>query len=174
MSPAELKTALIVIDPQNDYFPGGKFPLWNTATVERNILALIARCETAGLPVVFIRHVGKPESPFFAEGSEGVAIRPEVLQAAPNAAVVVKKYADGFDETKLKNTLDRLGVKKLWLCGMMTQNCVTHTALSPAATAYEITVVSDCCTTVNEMLHLIALSALGRRVKTLPAGVLHT
>jgi len=122
MSPAEPKTALIVIDPQNDYFPGGRFPLWNTATIEKNILALIARAETMGMPVVFIQHVGKPGSPFFAEGSEGAAIRPEILQAAPNAAVVVKKYADGFDETKLKSTLDQLGVKKLLLCGMMTQN----------------------------------------------------
>ena len=29
--------ALLVIDLQNDYFPGGKFPLWNTEAVLQNI-----------------------------------------------------------------------------------------------------------------------------------------
>ena len=50
------------------------------------------------------------------------------------------------------------------ICGMMTQNCVTHTAISKAAEPYSVKVLSDCCTTVSQMIHLIALSALSTRV----------
>jgi nicotinamidase-related amidase len=52
---------------------------------------------------------------------------------------------------------------------MMTQNCVTHTAISKAAEKYAVTVLTDCCTTVSEILHLIALHALSTRVKLLPS-----
>jgi hypothetical protein len=49
---------------------------------------------------------------------------------------------------------------------MMTQNCVTHTALSRQADSYErVTVLTDACTTVSEMLHAIALHALSTRVR---------
>ena len=43
---------------------------------------------------------------------------------------------------------------------MMTQNCVTHTAISRAADRYGIEVLASCTTTVDEMIHRIALSAL--------------
>ncbi|HET7775985.1 MAG TPA: isochorismatase family protein, partial [Azospira sp.] len=59
---------------------------------------------------------------------------------------------------------------ELWLCGMMTQNCVTHTAISRAAEKYPVTVLKDCCTTVSEMIHRIALGALAVRVAVVEAG----
>ena len=53
---------------------------------------------------------------------------------------------------------------------MMTQNCVTHTAISKAAEKYNVSVLVNCCTTVSEILHLIALHALSTRVKLVPSG----
>ena len=48
---------------------------------------------------------------------------------------------------------------------MMTQNCVTHTALSRQANHYQkITVLADACTTVSDPLNAIALHALATRV----------
>ncbi len=159
------QTALVVIDLQNDYFPGGKFPLWNTENTMKNALTMISRAKEQGVPVILVKHVGSPKGAFLAEGSPGVELRPEILNAAPGAPIVIKKYADSFDSTELKATLDKLGVKKLLLCGMMTQNCVTHTAISPEAAAYEVEVVSDASTTVSEVIHKVALNALSRRVK---------
>ena len=46
----------------------------------------------------------------------------------------------------------------------MTQNCITHTAISKAADKYDVTVIQDCCTTVDEMINKIALNALSTRV----------
>ena len=53
---------------------------------------------------------------------------------------------------------------ELLLCGMMTQNCVTHTAISKAVEKYPVSILTDCCTTVSEILHLIALHAVSTRV----------
>jgi nicotinamidase-related amidase len=160
-------TTLIVIDLQNDYFASGKYPLWNSETVLDNCVAAIERAQALGMPVILVQHVAdssKGISPFFNAGSTGVAIHPRILAAAPQAQVVVKQAADGFYQTTLQATLEELGSRKLLICGMMTQNCVTHTALSRAADSYEVAVLADCCTTVDQMLHAIALNALSIRV----------
>jgi nicotinamidase-related amidase len=84
--------------------------------------------------------------------------------------VVIKEFADSFEKTNLEETLAKIGVTDLLVCGMMTQNCVTHTAISKAAEKYNVTVVVDCCTTVSEILHQIALHALSTRVKLAPSS----
>jgi len=53
---------------------------------------------------------------------------------------------------------------------MMTQNCVTHTAISRSAEKYKVSILTDCCTTVNEMLHLIALNAVSTRLALVKAS----
>jgi nicotinamidase-related amidase len=162
--------ALLVIDLQNDYFPGGRFPLWNTDAVLTNFERAIAAANAGGVPVIHVQHVATAAAPFFHAGTPGADIHPRVLAAAPTAPVVVKEFADGFEKTTLEETLTGLGVTELLVCGMMTQNCVTHTAISKAAEKYAVTVLPDCCTTVSEVLHLIALHALSTRVKLVPAA----
>lgn len=164
-----MSKALLVIDLQNDYFPGGKFPLWNTDAVLTNVERAIEAANARGVPVIHVQHVATAAAPFFHAGTPGADIHPRVLAAAPTAPVVVKEFADGFEKTTLEETLTGLGVTELLVCGMMTQNCVTHTAISKAAEKYAVTVLPDCCTTVSEVLHLIALHALSTRVKLVPS-----
>jgi len=109
-------------------------------------------------------------APFLNEGTPGADIHPRILAAAPNAPVVVKHFADGFEKTNPEETLARLGFTELLVCGMMTQNCVTHTTISEAAEKYHVTILPDCCTTVSEILHLIALHAVSTRVKFAPCS----
>ncbi|MCU0755131.1 MAG: cysteine hydrolase [Xanthomonadales bacterium] len=162
------KPALILIDLQNDYFPGGAFPLAQTEATLYALLGCIARARRRGVPIVHVQHLADPAhgiAPFFNPGTPGAAIHPEILAAAPDAPIIVKHYADSFEGTSLHATLQRLGVNELVLCGMMTQNCVTHTALSRQADHYrQVTVLTDACTTVSELLHAIALHALSTRV----------
>lgn len=165
-----MATALLVIDLQNDYFPGGKFPLWNTDVVLQNIERAIEKATAQGIPVVHIQHVARGVAPFFHEGTPGADIHPRILAAAPTAPVVVKEFADSFEKTNLEEALSKLGVTELLVCGMMTQNCVTHTAISKAAEKYDVTILPDCCTTVSEVLHLIALHAVSTRVKIVPSS----
>ena len=166
-----MNKVLLVIDLQNDYFHGGKFPLWNADVVLANIERAIAMANAHGIPVIHIQHVAKQGmAPFFNEGTPGADIHPSILAAAPKAPVVVKEFADGFEQTNLEETLTKLGVTDLLVCGMMTQNCVTHTAISKTVEKYNVTILPDCCTTVSEILHLIALHAVSTRVNLLPSS----
>jgi nicotinamidase-related amidase len=161
------RKALLLIDLQNDYFPGGAFTLWNTDQTLANLLAAIERAKACGIDIVHIQHIADPRlglSPFFNKGTPGADIQAEVFTAAPEAPVVLKAYADSFVETTLEQTLAARGVTDLLVAGMMTQNCVTHTAISKAAEKYNTTILTDCTTTVSEVLHLIALHAVSTRV----------
>lgn len=166
-----MNKALLVIDVQNDYFPGGKYPLWNTEVTLGNIERAIATARAKGIPVILVQHVANPEkglAPFFNQGTEGVAIHPRILAAAPDAPIVIKQHADSFLNTDLEATLSKLGITDLLVCGMMTQNCVTHTAISKAAEKYQVSILPDCCTTVDEMIHRIALNAVSTRLALAP------
>ncbi len=168
-----MRKALLVIDLQNDYFPGGKYPLWNAEATLAQVLLAIALARAKGVAVVHVQHVADPAkgiSPFFNADSEGVEIHAAILAAAAEAPVIVKRHADSFLNTTLATTLQQLGVAELLVCGMMTQNCVTHTAISKAAEAYRVTVLRDCCTTVDPMIHALALNSLAPRVQLLPAS----
>jgi nicotinamidase-related amidase len=165
--------ALIVIDIQNDYFPEGKFALWNTESTLVNIEHAIAKAHAQSVAVIIVQHIANRNlgiAPFFNQDTPGAAVHPRLLAAAPDAPIVVKEFADSFVNTTLETTLAGLGVTELLLCGMMTQNCVTHTAISKSAEKYKVAILVDCCTTVNELLHRIALHAVSTRVPLVAAG----
>lgn len=168
-----MSKALLVIDLQNDYFPGGKFPLWNTEITLQNVENAIQRANSQNIPVVVIQHVANSVmgiAPFFNEGTKGAEVHPRILAAAPLAPIVVKEFADSFEKTILEATLANLGATELLVSGMMTQNCVTHTAISKAAEKYKVSILADCCTTVDEMIHNIALHAISTRVTLVPSS----
>ncbi len=159
-----MKKALIVIDLQQDYFSKGKFPLWNSEKTLENVKKTISKANSSNVPIILIQHLATGNAGFFNEGTDGADIHPELLKVAPNAVIVVKKFADSFHNTRLESVLDELQAEELLLCGMMTQNCVNHTALSKAAEKYDVKILADCCTTVNETLHKIALNAVSTRI----------
>lgn len=163
--------ALLIIDIQNDYFQNGKYPLWNTEATLSNTENAINAAQSKNIPIIHIQHIANTEkgpSPFFNSDTEGVAIHPRILAADPGAQIIVKQYADSFLHTDLEKTLEELEIKELLICGMMTQNCVTHTAISKTAEKYTVTILEDCCTTVDEMIHKIALNAISSRVPIKP------
>lgn len=166
-----MSKALLVVDLQNDYFPHGKFPLWNTDMVLQNTVSAIEKAMSQEIPVILIQHIANPAmgiAPFFNENTEGVKIHSRILEAAPAATIVTKAFADSFVETALEETLTGVGATELLVCGMMTQNCVTHTAISKSVEKYTVSVLADCCTTVDELIHKIALNALSLRVPLVP------
>lgn len=159
-----MKKALVVIDVQNDYFSSGNLPLWNADKTLDSIVDLISSAKKSNVPVILIQHVVESgPAPFFAKNSPGVDIHPRILEAAPDAPIIIKGHADAFLKTNLESVLDQTGVEKVVICGMMTHNCVTHTALSKAADKYKVSVLPDACTTVSELMHGIAIAALAPR-----------
>jgi nicotinamidase-related amidase len=158
---------LLVIDIQNDYFQGGVLPLWQAELTETRIVAAIHRATACGDKVILIQHVSPASSAMLNAGSPGVNIRPAILAAAGTAPVVVKPFADAFQDTVLQEHL--AGTQDLLVCGMMTQNCVAFTALSRAADDLRVCVVGDLCTAPSETVHRIALNALRSKMAVISA-----
>lgn len=162
--------ALLVIDIQNDYFPKGNFPLWNTENILLNIKELMAKANRRSIPVFLIQHLSsapRGKASFFDRDSDGANIHPEIMAICPHAEVIQKQHADSFHHTDLKKRLDKFNINELLICGMMTQNCVTHTAISKHAEKYKVSIIEDCCTTTDKAIHHIALNAVSIRVPLL-------
>lgn len=137
--------ALIVIDLQNDYFPGGKWTLSRIDAAADNAVRILAAARAAGDLVVHVRHENpSAEAPFFTPGSEGAQIHPKVLPAA-GEAVVLKHYANSFRGTNLKDLLDRGDVKDVVILGAMSHMCVDAAARAANDFGYSVTVIHDAC-----------------------------
>lgn len=157
--------ALILIDLQMDYFPGGAYPLWEAEETLQRLLQTAERARDADALVVLVQHLAGAAAPFFREGSPGAELHPKVRAALPEAPRIIKRHADSFHQTELGELLSAHGSTELAVAGMMTQNCVTHTLLSKSAEGYGLTLLQDGCTTVDAMLHAIAVRALAPRVR---------
>ena len=166
-----MSKALVIIDLQNDYFPGGRFPLVDTEQTFTNIVNAVVKAKDKAIPIILVQHLSQNEkSPFFVQGTEGAKICQVLLDLVPDTPIVVKENADSFYQTTLEETLSSLGITELLICGMMTQNCVTHTAISKAAEKYQVSVLGDCCATVSSILNAIALRALTTRIPVISAA----
>jgi nicotinamidase-related amidase len=140
-----MATALLIIDIQNDYFPGGAFPLVGPEAAAEVASGLLARFRDEGRPVVHVQHVwDAPDAEFFRPGTAGVEINAAVapLDGEP---LVTKAYPNSFRETTLQATLTELGVDGLVVVGMMTSMCVDATVRAAADLGYPVTVVADGC-----------------------------
>lgn len=157
------KQALILIDIQNDYFSDGKYPLYQPELTMENNLKAIAIAKEKNVPVIHVQHLVSPsigEGLFFYENTVGAEIHKDIIASAPDAPIIVKRYADCFEQTNLEQILQELGVEEILITGMMTHNCVTHTALSPAAAKYKPKVIEECACTVDPIMHALAVDSM--------------
>lgn len=139
------KETLLLIDIQNDYFPGGAFELDGAEAAGGNARLLLDHFRGAGRPVVHIRHESlRPGSTFFLPGTPGADIHP-LVAPAPGEPVIRKHYPNSFRETGLQMELDRLGARRLVVAGMMTLMCVDATVRAAFDLGYELDVVHDAC-----------------------------
>jgi len=138
-------SALIVVDIQNDYFPGGKWPLVGVDAAADNAARIIQATRESGNLVVHIRHeFTSEEAPFFTPGSEGAKLHPKVMNK-PEEPVVLKHFVNSFRETELKQILDQNGIEELVVIGAMSHMCVDGITRAAADMGYKVKVVHDAC-----------------------------
>lgn len=136
---------LLIIDVQNDYFPGGAFPLPHMAMAAERLRAFLADWRASGGAVVHVQHVAnRPGVPFFLPETAGVELH-ESVRPLPEEPVVVKHFANSFRETTLGKELEALGAKELVVAGAMSNNCVEATVRAATDMGYGCTVLGDCC-----------------------------
>ncbi len=135
-------TALLVIDIQRGAFDGVRCPpIDRPSELVANAALLIAAARAAKLPIVFIQHCAELGAPF----EEGTPHWQLHEQLAPNTTeTVIKKYASSsFENTNLGDTLQRLKIKDVILCGLQSELCVSNTGNAAIDLGYTVRVAQD-------------------------------
>lgn len=144
------KRALVLIDIQNDYFPGGKWTLSGIESAADNAAKLLDAARTRRDLVVHVRHeFPSAGAPFFAPGSAGARIHAKVKNL-DGEQVVLKHHVNSFRETDLKAILDRNGIEELVICGAMSHMCVDAGTRAASDLGYKCIVVHDACATRDQ------------------------
>lgn len=144
-----MKTALLLIDIQNDYFPGGNGELKNPLKAAGEARRLLDFFRQRGLPTVHIQHIAiKPNARTFLPGTRGSEFH-DSIAPQKGATIIVKHFANSFRETNLQEHLADQGIERLVICGMMTHMCVDATTRAAVDLHYQVMVASDACATKN-------------------------
>ena len=139
--------ALLIIDIQNDYFPGGSMELEGADAAAVNASGALARFRKDGAPVFHVRHLStRPGATFFLPGTSGAEIHP-ALRPQAGERVIEKNFPNSFRATELERALKDAGVKELVVAGMMTHMCVDASVRQAADLGYKVTLLGDACAT---------------------------
>jgi nicotinamidase-related amidase len=159
-----MKTALIVIDIQNDYFPGGNMEVEGAAAASLQARKVLDHFRAKGLPVIHIQHLSvRSGATFLVPGTQGSEIHANV-SPQPGESVFKKNYPNSFRSTPLLEHLKQLGIERLVLCGMMTHMCVDSTTRAAFDHGFQCVLLADACATRS-------LAYAGSQV---PAAHVHT
>lgn len=142
-----MKKALIIIDVQNDYFPNGKFELFQSEEVLEKIQKVLGYFRKNELSVYYIKHISTREGAiFFLPDTQGVEIH-EKIKPLENEKIIVKHFPNSFLHTELHQELQKDSINELVICGMMTHMCVDTTVRAGKDLGYNIILIEDGCTT---------------------------
>jgi nicotinamidase/pyrazinamidase len=153
--------ALVIVDVQHDFLPGGALGVGEGERIFDPIDELAPR-----FPRVYATRdwhpadhssyaqYGGPWPVHCVAGSHGAAFDPRLN--LENVDVVVDKGTDretdgysGFAATSLESDLREHGVKRVFVCGLATDYCVKATALDAKAAGFDVVVIEDAAAAVN-------------------------
>ena len=168
------KSALLIIDVQNDYFPGGKMALHEPEQALAKITELLQFYRQQQWPVIHIQHemYDRPNRPaaFFLPDTEGQQLHPAVLPAE-NETLLIKHFPSSFAGTGLLEVLQQQQIKQLIICGMMTHMCVDTTTRAAFDLGFDVQVAIDA--TATKALTFAGHTVPAEQVKTTVAAALH-
>ena len=142
-----MNTALIIIDVQKDYFPGGKYPLVNPEAAAKKCYQLLQCFREHGGHHVHIQHIStKPNATFFISGDRGTDIH-DLAAHFEGEPIVYKHQPNSFLNTNLLELLKSWDVQRVVISGMMTHMCVDATARAASDLGFDVIVAEDACAT---------------------------
>ena len=142
-----MKTALLVIEIQKDYFPGGKHPLVNPLEAAKNAYLLLQCFREHDGYHVHIQHISKePDATFFISGDRGTDIHDSAAHFE-GEPIVYKHEVNAFLNTSLLELLKSWEIERVVVCGMMTHMCVEGTARAASDLGFQVFVAEDACAT---------------------------
>lgn len=161
----ESTDALIVVDVQNDFCPGGALPVQEGHRVVPVINQLLPKFEHAvfsrdwhpedhcsfGDPPEFVDESWPPHCVANSPGAEfhgALCVSGDVLIVDKAADPDVETYS-AFGGTGLAEKLEAMGVTRIFVCGLATDYCVKHTALDAIDHGFGVFLVENACRGVN-------------------------
>jgi nicotinamidase-related amidase len=160
--PSEEKlTALLIIDIQDFYFPGGAMPLVRPEAASLNAARILEKFREEGRPVIHVGHNAKNKMGFH-----------EAVAPKSGEKVFYKDEVSAFNGTDLLSYLKEQKVQRLVIVGMQTHMCVEAAVRAAYDLGFECILVEDACATRNlkykdreiraEDVHAATLSTLDR------------
>ena len=166
--------ALIIVDVQNDFCPGGSLAVEGGDQVVPILNRWIHRAADLGIPIFFSRdwhplnHVSfkdrdGPWPPHCVQDTRGAELHPELF--VPESAMIVSK-ADtkdkdsysAFGGTSLADHLKKLGIRRVWIGGLALDYCVSASALDARALGLDVRVLLDATRAVHNSSEEISRS----------------
>jgi len=162
---SKTKRALIVVDVQNDFCPGGSLAVARGDEVVAPLNKLMREFLDSAEPVFKTRDWHPAKTGHFAayggtwpvhcvQGTSGAEFHPDLLDD-PRITIISKgidERADGysgFDGTNLEQLLRDEGVDEVWVGGLATDYCVKHTVLDALHAGLKVRALADAMRPVN-------------------------
>lgn len=136
--------ALLIVDLQEEYFPGGGVPLPHIEPAAENVARLAAHFRAAAAPVIHVMHDSGAKDGAFSQSSKSWRLHHSV-EPQTGENVIVKNYPNAFRLSWLNTILQSSNVTEVVIVGAQTQLCIDSTARGAVDFGYPTTVVGDAC-----------------------------
>jgi nicotinamidase-related amidase len=142
-----MTTALLIVDIQNDYFPGGAMEVVGARAAGAQAAKLLDVFREQARPVIHMQHIAtRAGATFFLPGSLGAEIH-EAVRPAAGEVVFQKHFPSSFRETPLLEHLRQARISALVIAGMMTHMCIDTTTRAAADLGFACSLAHDACAT---------------------------
>jgi len=162
---SEPRKALIVVDVQNDFCPGGSLAVAHGDEVVAPLNKLMTEFLDRGEPVFKTRDWHPEKTEHFAvyggtwpvhcvQNTRGAEFHPDLLDD-PRVTVISKGFDEsadgysGFDGTELGKKLRDDGIEEVWVGGLATDYCVKETVLGARREGFKVKALADAMRPVN-------------------------
>lgn len=143
--------ALLLLDFENEWtIPTSPYHIGDLKELITKTNRLIYSCRNNNYKIIYITHIEKDSDTVFKENSNNIEIIPTIHKLPTD--ILIKKYKiSPFYQTTLEKELK--GIKELVIAGLLTNLCVRSTIHDAYDREYQITVITDCCTTFDPKNH---------------------
>lgn len=138
--------ALVLVDPQ----AGLAFGVGSEdrQTLRNNLVALARTAKVFGLPIIVSTS---------ATRVYGGPVMPAVQRAIPDVTAIDRRGMNAWEDATVRAAITEVGRNRLLIAGLLTEACVSFSALSAVADGYEVFVVGDACGGLTAQSHDLAL-----------------
>jgi nicotinamidase-related amidase len=162
-------TTFLIVDMLNDFVrPGAPLRVEGAESLIPTIAAAKQAAQARGATVIYLCDAHRPDDPEFqawpphaVAGTEGARVVDQLAPAEDDILVPKRKFS-GFFGTDLDLHLRERAIRRLVICGLLTDICVYHTAADATQRAYEVVVARNAVAAAAPEQHDFALKQMQR------------